>query len=90
MKQEFRLVLSVDELTDTIADTLFEAGFDDSHLTRSGGRPCILVDDRDTTDLEETVRDAVAAAQRVGVNVERVEIPVVEHINAELAETEMP
>ena len=85
MKQEFHLILGVDDFTDSIADALFEAGFDDAHLARREGHPCIVVDDRETSDLAATVRDAVAAAQRAGVRVVRVEIPDVEQINAELA-----
>jgi len=85
MKQEFRLVFGVDEIADELADSLFEAGFDDSHVIRSGGRICIVVDDRDTTDLENAIRVAVEAAQSIGVTVSHVEIPAVEHINAELA-----
>ncbi len=85
MKQEFHLILGIDEFTDSIADSLFEAGFDDAHLTRREGQPCIIVDDRETTNLDATVRDAVTDAQRAGVTVVRVEIPDVERINAELA-----
>ena len=85
MKQEFHLILGIDELTDAVADDLFEAGFDDSHLTQCGGRPCIVIDDRDTTDLAATVRAAVADVTRAGVRVLRVQIPDVEQINAELA-----
>jgi len=85
MKQEFHLVLGIDDFTDSIADALFEAGFDDTHLTKHRGHPCIVVDDRETTELAVTVRDAIADAQRAGVTVVRVEIPEVEQINAELA-----
>lgn len=85
MKQEFHLILDVDELTDAVADALFEAGFGDSHLIRQADRPCIIVDDRDTTDLAATVRAAVAEAACAGVKVLRVQIPDVEQINAELA-----
>jgi len=87
MKQEFRLILAIDEFTDDLADNLYEAGFDDAHLSKSGGRPCVIIDDRDTSDLEATVRQAISDAQRAGVQVARVEIPAVEHINAELAAT---
>ena len=85
MKQEFHLILGIDDFTDSIVDALFEAGFDDSHLSKCGGRPCIVVDDRDTTDLAATVRAAVADVQRAGVQVIRAQIPEVERINAELA-----
>ncbi len=85
MKQEFHLILGIDEFTDSIVDVLFQAGFDDAHLTRREGRPCIIVDDRDTSDLATTVRAAVSDAQYEGVTVLRVEIPAVEQINSELA-----
>ena len=84
MKQEFHLILGIENFTDSIADALFEAGFDDSHLTKCGGRPCIVVDNRETTDLAATVRTAVEHAQRAGVKVIRVQIPDVEQINREL------
>jgi hypothetical protein len=85
MKQEFHLILGIDDVTDAIADTLFRAGFDDAHLTKCDGRPCIIVDDRDTTDFAATVRAAVNDAQRAGIPVMQVKIPDVEQINAELA-----
>ncbi len=85
MKQEFHLILGIDEYTDSIADALFQTGFDDAHLTKGEGRPCIIVDDRDTSDLAATVRAAVSEAQNAGVTVLRVEIPAVEQINSELA-----
>ena len=83
----FRLILAVDEFTDELADSLYDAGFDDAHLSKSGGRPCVIIDDRDTSDLETTVRQAISDAQKAGVRVVRVEIPAVEHINTELAGT---
>jgi hypothetical protein len=85
MKQEFHLILGIDEFTQSISDTLFDAGFDDAHLTKRDGLPCIVVDDRDTSDLSATVRAAVADAQNAGVLVLRVEIPDVNQINSELA-----
>ena len=63
MKQELHLILGIDEFTDSIADDLFQAGFDDAHLTKREGRPSIIVDDRDTSDLAATVRAAVSDAQ---------------------------
>ena len=85
MKQEFLLILGIDEFTDSIADALFQAGFDDAHVTKREGRPCIIVDDRDTDDLAITVRAAVSDAQMAGVTVLRVEVPDIEQINSELA-----
>jgi hypothetical protein len=64
MKHEFRLILGIDDFTDPSADALFEAGFDDAHLTRRDGRACIVIDDRETTDLAAAVRGAVVDAQR--------------------------
>ncbi|MFO7905432.1 MAG: hypothetical protein R6U98_22405 [Pirellulaceae bacterium] len=87
MKQQFRLILALDDFTDGVADALYESGFDDAHLTKSSGRPCVIIDDRDTTDLETTVRRAIADARRAGVRVLRVEVPALDHINAELAAT---
>lgn len=85
MKQEFHLILQIEDFTKAAADALFQAGFDDSHLTRRDGRACIIIDDRDTTDLDATVRTAVQQAQQAGIVVSRVEIPEVERINSELA-----
>ncbi len=85
MKQEFHLILEIDDFTDGIADALFQAGFDDSHLVKRAGRPCIIVDDRDTSDLVATVRAAISDAQKAGVRVLRVAIPDMEKINDELA-----
>ncbi len=85
MKREFHLILGIDEFTDSIADALFQAGFDDAHLTKREGRPCIIVDDRDTSDLAATVRAALSGAQNAGVTVLRVAIPDVEQINDKLA-----
>ncbi|MDA1051487.1 MAG: hypothetical protein O3C40_13545 [Planctomycetota bacterium] len=87
MKQEFHLILGVDDFTESIADALFQAGFDDAQLTKREGLPCIIVDDRETSDLAATVRAAVSEAQNAGVSVVRVEIPDVEQINSELAST---
>ena len=85
MMQEFRLILAINEFTDELANALYEAGFDDAHLSKTGGRPCVIIDDRDTTDFETVVRQAIADARRAGIRVTRVEFPAVEHINAELA-----
>jgi hypothetical protein len=65
--------------------TWLQSWFDDAHLTKSAGHPCLIIDERDTTDLETTVRRAIADAQRAGVHVLRVEVPALDHINAELA-----
>jgi hypothetical protein len=38
MKQEFHLILGIDEFTDSIADALFQVGFDDALRSRKDSR----------------------------------------------------
>jgi hypothetical protein len=85
MKEEFRIILAIDEVSTEQADALFEGGFDDAHVCKKNGHVCIVVDDRTTDDLEATIRGAVNDALQAGVPVLRVELAAVEHINSELA-----
>jgi hypothetical protein len=85
VKQEFHLVLAINDFTDSVAAALVAAGLDEKHLTKCGGQPCIVIDDREITDLSAIIRAAVADVQRAGVKVLHVRIPDVEQINAELA-----
>ena len=73
-KYEFTLILEGSlELTEDIADELFEAGCDD-------GTPCICngvfsIDvHREANSLEEAIRSAIANVKSAGYEVERVEI----------------
>jgi hypothetical protein len=70
---EFYLVLRNVDLSDALADSVYEAGFDDSLLTMRGGRAAIWVTDR-PGELTELVRDALAQAKTGGLSVSHVEI----------------
>ena len=85
MRQEFHIILEIRDLSEQQADALYDAGFDDSHISKHNGYVCIIVDDRDSDDFEATIRAAVADAQSAGLPVRRVVVPAVEHVNAELA-----
>ncbi len=41
MTPEFYLLLDADDLTDELADAVYEAGFDDSSFTMRGGKAAI-------------------------------------------------
>lgn len=73
-KYDFSLVLSGDlELTDELADRLYEAGCDDG----SPGMSCgvISVDfHRQADSLESAIRSAIADVSAAGLTVNRVEI----------------
>lgn len=73
MTLEFYLVLKEADLTDELADTVFEAGFDDCSLTMRNGHAATWVTDRHG-DLTELMREAVAQANRGGLSVSHVEI----------------
>ena len=71
---EFTLVLAKDtELTEELADQLFEAGCDDG----SPGMTCGIVSvsfSREAESLEAAIRSAVADVQKASCTVERVQI----------------
>ena len=73
-KYQFTLVLdSRHELTEEIADALFEAGCDDGTPGTSGGE--FVIDFHRTADsLEAAIRSAIANIQSAGYAVARVEI----------------
>lgn len=73
MTPEFYLVLNEDDLSDELANAVFEAGFDDCSLTMRAGHAAIWVTDRHG-DLTELMREAVAQARRGGLLVSHVEI----------------
>jgi hypothetical protein len=73
MTPEFYLVLRDTELEDTLADAVFEAGFDDSSFVMRGGRAAIWVTDREG-ELTELVREALAQASQGRLDVLHVEI----------------
>lgn len=71
---EFTLVLKdVGELTDQLADHLFETGCDDSSPATCDG--IFSIDfHRAARSLEEAIRTAIAQVQSLGLAVDRVEI----------------
>lgn len=73
MKPEFYLVLPACDLNETLEDAVYEAGFDDSELTVRNGNAAIWVCHR-TGKLTDVVREALAQAQRAGLEVSHVEI----------------
>ncbi len=73
MTPEFYLILKERDLSDTLADSVFEAGFDDSELTMRGGRAAIWICHRQG-ELTNLVREALVQARAGGLVVSHVEI----------------
>ena len=73
-KYGFTLILSGSvELTEDVADALFEAGCDDATPGTCNG--VFSIDfHREANSLEEAIRSAIANVRSAGYNVERVEI----------------
>jgi hypothetical protein len=71
---DFTVVLArVDELTDEIADALFEAGCDDASLYSEG--PTVSLEfHREADSLGTAVGSAIADVERAGFSVARVEM----------------
>jgi len=89
---EFTIVpADVSEMTDDLADALFEAGCDDgSPFSRDGVAGVGF--SREADSLEEAIRTAMTDVRKAGVRVARVEPadpPVFSRINAELVEAGM-
>ncbi len=87
MKHEFTLVLDgPTEITDEMANLLYEAGCDDSSPGSSQGR--VLIDfHREAPTLQEAIRSAVADVQQAGYRIARIvteETQLVEQLNREL------
>jgi hypothetical protein len=74
MKYEFALVLNAPlELTEEIADELFEVGCDDGTPGTCGG--VFTIDfSREAESLEVALQSAIANVKSAGYSVERVEI----------------
>ena len=73
MNPEFYLILKSREMTDDLADAVYEAGFDDSSLIMRSDRPAIWIRHREG-ELTEVVRTALAQARDGGLVVDHVEI----------------
>jgi hypothetical protein len=71
---EFTVILAgVSEITEELADALFEAGCDDATPSSSGGVTRVAFD-REARSLEDAIRSAIANVQAAGCTVARVEI----------------
>ena len=74
MNYEFRLILKEGtEITEELADELFEAGCDDGTPGTFCGMPYISFH-READSLESAIRSAVADVQKAGCVVERLQI----------------
>ena len=74
MNYEFQLILKEGtEITEELADQLFDAGCDDGTPGTFCGIPNIRFH-RDADSLESAIRSAVADVQKTGCVVERVQI----------------
>jgi hypothetical protein len=73
MNPEFYLILDSDELTDELADRVYEAGFDDSSFTMRGGKAAIWICHRQG-EFKQVIHDALAEARKGGLRVSHVEI----------------
>jgi hypothetical protein len=73
MNPEFYLILKSKDLTDELADKVYEAGFDDSSLTMRGGNAAIWIRHRHG-ELRQVVHDAIEQAKQGGLRVSHIEI----------------
>lgn len=73
MNPEFYLILVADDLTDELADSVYEAGFDDSSLTMRGGNAAIWIRHR-PGELTQVVREALRQAKEGGLRVSHIEM----------------
>ena len=73
MTPEFYLVLKDQDLSDQLADAVFEAGFDDSSLTMHSNRAAIWICHREG-ELIDLVREALAQAQAEGLQVSHIAV----------------
>src|SRR5256885_2305009 len=73
MTPEFYLVLKDCDLSDRLADAIFEAGFDDSSLTMHGGLAAVWIRNR-KGELIDLVRVALAQARAGGLEVSHVAV----------------
>lgn len=73
MNPEFYLILVANELTDELANAVYEAGFDDSSLTMRGGKAAIWIRHR-SGELRRVVHEALEQATEGGLRVSHVEM----------------
>ena len=71
---EFTLILqSVVEMTDSLANALYEAGCDDATVGSSSGVARVSFS-RDATTLQDAIQSAVRDVRQAGCDIARVEI----------------
>ncbi len=73
MNPDFYVLLKADELTDELADAVYEAGFDDASLVMRSGGAAIWIRHR-PGDLAEVIREALSQAKRGGLEVSHIEM----------------
>jgi hypothetical protein len=73
MSPKFYLILKAIELTDELADALYEAGFDDSNLVMRNAGAAIWITNREG-EFTMLAREALAQARQGGLTVRHVEI----------------
>ncbi|HEX3601522.1 MAG TPA: hypothetical protein VHU84_15330 [Lacipirellulaceae bacterium] len=73
MNPEFYLILDSDQLTDELADRVYEADFDDSSFTMRGGKAAIWICHRQG-EFKQVIHDALEEAREGGLQVTHVEI----------------
>jgi hypothetical protein len=73
MNPEFYVILKSNELTDELADAVYEAGFDDSSLVMRSGGAAIWIHHR-PGELADVIRKALTEAKKGGLEVSHVEI----------------
>jgi hypothetical protein len=73
MNPEFYLVLTECDLSDSLANDVFEAGFDDCSLTMRGGKAAIWIRHREGV-WTDVAREAVAQATKRGLAVSHIRV----------------
>jgi hypothetical protein len=73
MNPEFYVILKAKELTDELADAVYEAGFDDSSLVMRLGGAAIWIHHR-PGELASVIREALNQAKQGGLTISHVEI----------------
>ncbi len=73
MNPEFYLILKNRQLDERLENAVYQAGFDDSELTKRGDHAAIWICHR-SGELTALVRDALSQAHKSGLEVLHVEI----------------
>jgi hypothetical protein len=73
MNPEFYVILKASDLTDELADAVYDAGFDDSSLVMRSGGAAIWIRHR-PGELADVIREALNQAKQGGLKVAHIEI----------------